>query len=340
MRIICITWTPAGSRRIIDISELLMAEIWNYSIFYKQKLMSILKYFIQSVMTLIHLIKRKPDIIVVQNPPIFAALICILFSRIQKTKIVIDHHLIWSMSGFIKNRILIAVIKKVEYYCLKKAYLNTTYADDWEKELEKMGSVNTITIYDYVEKSWLREANISIRNNFPIDSKIVLMGCGTGHSLEKPDILIEAGKNIKNLIIVVTGKLKDINPHIERAKQLKATNVIFPGFLSDSDYRGLIATCNFVANISDEPFGIPHTITEAFASSRPIIISNNPAIEKMLGKDYPLLIQNNDVESVRKGLVTALQKEEELTKDIEILYKQLAKRRFEQVKELFLLLEL
>jgi glycosyltransferase involved in cell wall biosynthesis len=68
---------------------------------------------------------------------------------------------------------------------------------------------------------------------------------------------------------------------------LGSENVIFTGFLSDPQYRGLIATCDFVANISSEPYGIPHTITKGSAAGRPVIISGNPSVRKLLSDDYP-----------------------------------------------------
>lgn len=335
LKIICITWTPSGSRRIHDLRKLLDAEVWNYSIFYKEKILSMIKYPVQAVVTFTTLIKKRPDVVVVQNPPIFAALTCLLYAKFYGARVVIDHHLVWSMSGFINNPVLRAFIRTVEEFCVKRAYVNTTYADDWESELVKMGAGKTVTIYDFVDKTWMERADLSVREKFPKDKKIIVMPCGTGHVLERPDLLIEASKEIKDLLVVVTGSLKYLGEHVEKARSIGAENVVFTSFLPDRQYRGLIATCDFVANVSNEPYGIPHTITEGLAAGRPVIVSGNPSARKLLGDDYPLFIPRNDVETVKKIVCMAVEKEEEFKKYAADLYLRLKKKREEQVKKLF-----
>ena len=50
---------------------------------------------------------------------------------------------------------------------------------------------------------------------------------------------------------------------------------------------------------------LSRVITEGLAAGRPLILSENPSIKKVLGEDYPLLIPHNDVENVRRVLSTA-----------------------------------
>jgi glycosyltransferase involved in cell wall biosynthesis len=285
-------------------------------------------------------VRSRPDIVIVQNPPIFAALTCLLYSILYKVRVVIDHHFIWSMSGFIRNPIVKSFIKAVEDFCIRRAYLNVTYSDDWEHELARIGAERTLTIYDFVDKSWMEGADLSVRERFPKDKRIIVMPCGTGNPLERPDLLIEASKGEDNLIVVVTGNPKHLKEHIRKARELNALNIVFPGFLPDDQYRGLIATCDFVVNVSDEPYGIPHTITEGLAAGRPVILSENPSIKKLLGKDYPLLIPRNDVENIKRILSTAMGREPEFTKLMDSIYRELKERREKQVERLLKLLHL
>lgn len=339
MRILCLTWTPGGSRRIHDLRNLLGAELWNYSIFYKQKALATIRYPIQGMMTLITLSRKKPDVVFVQNPPIFAALACIAYSMTSRVEIVIDHHLIWSMSGFITNRFLKSFIGAIEELCVRKADINTTYADDWARELARMGAEEVLTIYDFVNRTWVRNADLSIRKRFPEDKKIIVMACGTGHPLERPDLLMESVKDNEDLVVVITGNRKYLRDHVKKAQRLGLENVVFTGFLSDKQYRGLIATCNFVANVSDEPYGIPHTITEGLAADRPVIMSGNPSVRKLLGDDYPLIIPHNDVEAIRKIIATAIEREDEFTERANDLYERLKNKEQDQIQELLKLLD-
>jgi len=316
-----------------EIGLILKAEIWNYSVFHRIKSLSPVRYPIQAIKTFIKLAKTKPNIVVVQDPPIFAALTCLIYSKLSRAKIVIDHHSIWSMAEVIKNSIARSLVDSVEKLCIKKADLNTTYADPWEYELTRMGAEKALTIYDFVDETWTKDADFSVREEFPKDKKIIVIS-GGGHPLERPDLLIEACKDL-NAIVVITGEKKFLQKHIERAHELKTKNIVFAGFLPDKQYRGLIATCDFVANISEQPYGIPHVVTEALASKRPIIINKNSAVEKLLGKDCPFILPNNEVNIIRSSFLLAFENQREYEKLAAKLYKRLKKQTEEQLEKLF-----
>jgi glycosyltransferase involved in cell wall biosynthesis len=246
---------------------------------------------------------------------------------------VIDHHYIWSLSGVIKNSLIRSFIDTVEKFCVKKADLNTTYADPWEYELTRISGKCAMTIYDFVDEAWPNEADRSIRKSFPEDKKVIAMPVG-GHPLERTDLLIEACKDL-NAMVVITGNKKFLQEHIAAARKLKLRNVIFAGFLPDRQYRGLIATCDFVANISEEPNGIPHALCEALASGRPMIISENPAVKKLLGDDCPFILSNNDASTIRNAFLLAFENQKKYVKLAAKLYGELKKRREKQLEKLF-----
>lgn len=316
-----------------DIRLIVNAEGWNCSFFYKIRPASLFKYPIQAIKTFVKLVKTRPHVVIVQNPPIFAALSCLIYSWFYRVKIVVDHHSIWSIGGAIKNPIVRAFLYPVERFCVRNADLNTTYADDWEYELAKMGARNALTIYDFVDEKWSKNADFSVMKKFSKDNKIVVMPCG-GHILERPDLLIEACKDL-SATIVITGEKKYLQKHMMRAKKLGAENVAFTGFLPDPQYRALIASCDFAANITEQPYGIPHMLVEALASKRPIIIDRNPAVEKLLGKDCPFIIPDDKVNTIRKAFLTALENQKEYEKLAIELYKNLKKRRKKQFEKLF-----
>lgn len=320
-----------------DISSMLKAEEWNCSIFFRVRLMSLIKYPIQTIKTFTKLVKSRPDIVVVQNPPIFAALTCLIYGRIYGAKTVIDHHCVWGMAEVIENPIAKSFVNWVEKFCVRRAYLNTTYADPWEHELTRIGAEKALTIYDFVDETWLKDADPSVRKALPKDKKIIVVP-GCGHPLERPDLLIEACKDL-NAIVVITGEKKFFKKHIARTHELKTGNTIFAGFLPDRQYRGLMATCDFVANISEQPYDIPHVVTEALASKRPILIGKNLALEKLLGRDCPFIISDNDVNTIRGVFLLALENQREYEKLVAKLYKRLKKQREEQLEKFFEFME-
>ncbi len=316
-----------------EIRSILKADIWNYSIFHRIKLLSPVRYPIQATKTFIKLTKTKPNIVIVQDPPIFAALTCLVYSKLSGAKIVIDHHSIWSMAEVINNPIARSIVNSLEKFCVKEADLNTTYADPWEYELTRIGAEKALTIYDFVDETWTKDADLSVREEFPKDKKIIVMA-GGGHPLERPDLLIEACKDI-HAILVVTGEKRFLQKYIAKVQELKTRNVVFAGFLPDRQYRGLIATCDFVANISEQPYGIPHVVTEALASERPIVINKNSAVEKLLGEDCPFILPDNNVNTIRRTFLSAFENQREYEKLAAKLYKRLKKQREEQLERFF-----
>ena len=155
-----------------------------------------------------------------------------------------------------------------------------------------------------------------------------------GHPLERTDLLIEACKDL-NAMVLITGKKNFLQKHIARVRKLRSKNVIFTGFLPDRQYGGLGATCDFVANVSEEPYGIPHALSEALALSRPMIISENSAVKKLLGDDCPFILSNNGVNTIKRAFLSAFENQSEYIKLARKLYKVLKKRRERQLERLF-----
>jgi len=333
LKILCLTWASKGSRRMYEIRSILKAEIWNYSIFFRMRPLAPIKYPVQAINTFIKLMKTRPDIVVVQNPPIFAALVCLIYRRFFGARIIIDHHFIWSMSNILKNPVIRSFIGSIESFCIKTADLNITYADPWEYELTRIGAKETLTIYDFVDEAWSKDADPSVRREFPKNKKIIVMPVG-GHPLERPGLLIEACREL-DAMVLITGERKFLRRHMARTRELGAGNVVFTGFLPYRKYRGLIVTCDFVANISEEPYGIPHALCEALASGRPIIISENPAVRKLLGDNCPLILSNNDVDTIRRTFLSAFENQGEYVKLAEKFYKGLKERKERQVERFF-----
>ena len=312
-----------------EIRSGLGAEGWDYSVFYRVRLLSPFRYMVQGIRTFLKLVESQPEVVVVQNPPIFAALTCLIYNWFYAVKVVVDHHSIWSMGGFIKNPVLKSFIHWVEQFCVGNVDLNTTYADDWESELKKMGAERTLTVYDFVDEQWAQDADFSILERLRGKGKVVVMPCG-GHVLERPDLLIEALKDV-DATVVITGERRFLERHVARARELGAENVVFTGFLPDGQYRGVIAGCDFAANISEQPFGIPHMVTEALASKRPVIVGENPALAKLLGNDCPFVIPDRDVETTRRTFLSAFENQGEFERLAAELYERLKRRREEQV---------
>jgi glycosyltransferase involved in cell wall biosynthesis len=330
MKILCVAWAK-GSRRIESIASLVSGELWSYVMLPRVKLLAPFRYLIQGFITLMKLFKEKPEVVIVQNPPIFAPLVSLFYTKLFKKRLVIDHHCIWSEKT-IKYPLIHDLIKFLERITIRRAEVNTSPNDFWTEKLINFGAKKALTLYDFVDKEWFKDADLSIREHFPKNCMLILAPCG-GHPLERPDVLIEAVKDLENVIVVITGRKKYLRKYMDLVAKLNVKNVYFTDFLPEDKYKGLLLTCDFIANISDEPYTIPHFIAEGLAAGKPIISSNNPAIANVFKKGVIKVNSNNPLE-VKEKLELIIPKKEEYIQQAYFEYNELKRKSKEQEKTL------
>jgi len=318
-----------------DIAYLTEGSEWNQSLFYRVKPLAPIRYLLQGLVTTFKLLRRKPLIVIAQNPPVFAPLACLFYRRLTKTRLVVDHHCIWSEKT-ITYPIARNFIRLFEKVVVRLVDLNLTPNPIWTQRVLSLGAKKATTLIDFVDSGRWDQSREDERTTLGGGPMLVVAPCG-GHPLEHPEILIEAMRNIDNAVLIVTGDEK-------LAKRLKASlkehpqeNVVITGYLSESKYAQLIRTCTAVANISDEPNTIPYFIYEAISTGRPVISSDNPAIRSIFD-NYILIVPKNTPELVRKVLLDALgdfKKYSALSKEI---YSQVEAMRRHQESDLLLTL--
>lgn len=330
MKILCIAWAK-GSRRMEEIASFLNGKIWSFAILPRVKILAPIRYLLQSLLTIIKLIKERPKVLIVQNPPIFAPLTCLIYAKLANKIIVTDHHCIWSEKT-IRYPLIRGFIKFLEKFVIKNSDINLSPNDFWTDMLIQFNAKQALTLYDFVDKKWFENAELSIRMNFPRECEILVAPCG-GHPLERPDVLIEAIKDMDNVILVITGKKNYLQKYINLASKLNLEKVYFTDFLPEEKYKGLLLTCSFVANISDELYTIPHFISEALAAGKPIISTNNPAITNVFKKGVITVNVNNPGE-VREKLKLMMERKEEYNKEAYLEYGELKEKSEKQKVEL------
>ena len=88
---ICIVWHSYGRRGqlIADKFHLKLHLIHSLKRYY---ILAPLRYVLQSLKTFAVLIREKPNLVFVQNPPIFAVAIVYIYAKLWKAQYVIDSH--------------------------------------------------------------------------------------------------------------------------------------------------------------------------------------------------------------------------------------------------------
>jgi len=327
MRTMYVLWAPS-SRRLEELADIFGGSIWASHILFRVRAASLLRYFIQGMRTLSHLFREDPDIVVVQNPPIFTALAGLIYKRLRKRILWIDNHCVWSEKN-IRQPLIYVMIKSIEAYCFRRADLNTAPHTYWSREIERLGGrSNVMTIVDFVDEEWLNGADLTIRERLFKGFKWLLVSPSGGNPMERPDIVAKAIRDLDDIALVVTGNRRYLKRQIDAVgKGVK--NVFFPGFLPEEEYRGLIATCDAAVNITDEPLTVPHFISEALAAGKPIVTTSDPSIRSLLG-DKAVYVDHNDVDEVRNALRMLLENYEEYASRAREAYKRLRLIRMRQ----------
>ena len=135
---------------------------------------------------------------------------------------------------------------------------------------------------------------------------------------ERIDLAIEAVNQVKDLELLITGRSK---------------TPACLGFLPRAIYLRLVGACDFVLNINEEPFTIPHFFYEAIAYGTPIVTTPDKAIETVFGNNIYYL-SGLSMEDIVNGLRAFLVDLEDWTQRARQLYVQLSRVREQQITDL------
>ncbi|MHA2062630.1 MAG: glycosyltransferase [Candidatus Sifarchaeia archaeon] len=236
-----ICWTEENSRSSSLAFHLGAKVFFVHTKISKNKLCILLRYIINSLITLVVLNEKRPDVIFVQNPPVFAILIVWLYCIFFKCRYVADTH-----SG--------------TFTYMRWAMFLWLYRILSKHALVNLGEVpfqlTTDRIYGFK-----RNFNVVFVNRYGKNKPI--------------EVVLEAAQKLPLIDFYVTGKIKYMPKTILRRIP---DNVILTDYLTNEDYIALIQGCNIVISLTMNNHTMQNGAYEALALGRPIITSNWPVL--------------------------------------------------------------
>ncbi|CAH1179486.1 unnamed protein product [Phaedon cochleariae] len=170
------------------------------------------------------LVNRRPDFLVLQNPPaIPAILICWVFCRAVGSKFIIDWHnyahTIMALNHSSEN-ILVKITKKVEIFVGKRADHNFCVTNAMKTDLYKQWGISAITLYD-------RPSNIF--RSISVE--------------EKHDFLIQLGKKYHQLVCTENSTLftEKVNGKVFLKSSRPGVLVSSTSWTEDEDFTILLS---------------------------------------------------------------------------------------------------
>lgn len=307
------------SGRLDELAKDLSAERKNFDLGSVPKFLAPLKYIVYFWMTQIILFSRRPDVVYSQNPPVFAPLACIPYCTLTRSRLVIDHHNVWSVKTF-GTSIFSSAFKALEHIAARIAFLNTVPHDYWRDVISQEFCGRALTVHDHVQKNTFPR-NESLRRRIASHG---LIGMAASLSFqERVEIEAMGVERVEGVTLAMTGPPDRLGTRLASLENLH--KVKFLGYLPKSEYEELKASCDFGLNITDEPFTVNHTLFEYAAANLPVISTRSDVIEAVFG-DSILYVEKSNVDAVSKKVATFVQDPSSLAE-----YRNRISRRFEEL---------
>lgn len=232
----------------------------SYCISYFKRQLTIfapLKYILATFKTIFLLQKNKPDIVFVQNPPVFAVLAVWIYCLLYKSQYVVDSH-----SGVFTLKRW-AIFLWLYRYLSKRALVNLLHNEPLKKVVSNWGA-QAITLEPGPMK-------MKTDGQYPLLKGFNVVVVSTYSEDEPISEVINAAKHLPNINFYITGSLKKAPKNIINNIQ---QNIVLTDFISPNEYGALLKGCDVVVCLTKNDNTMQSGALEALELGRPIITSD------------------------------------------------------------------
>jgi glycosyltransferase involved in cell wall biosynthesis len=302
-KIIFISWI-AHNRRSQLISKELHLKLYAIQSLKRLYILAPIRYILQGIKSFIIMVKDKPDLIFVQNPPIFAPLIVYLYTIIRKSKYIIDSHTGALLAPWWRWTLPI-------HSFLSRRALTTIVTNEHLRKIITSWNANAFTLAD------IPTAFPSSNGCLPLKGDFNIVVINTFSPDEPIKIILKAAAALPDINFYITGdtiraKKEDLINHPE--------NITFTGFLPDDQYISLLRSVQAIMVLTTDNHTMQRGACEALSLGQPIITSNWPVLKQYFNRGT--IFVNNTVNGIREGVLKMGKNRSVLKKEIMILKKE------------------
>lgn len=298
---IFLAWSPASHTRRSELMARKMGiPLKRIYVLKKGPKLAPLRYTIQAFMTLFTLFRMHPNLVFVQNPPIFSALFTWVYCAITRSSLIIDSHTdalqskVWNWSlplhRFLSRRAKVTLV-----------------TNDYLAQVVRNWGANSQIIVDVPSK--LPQGKV-----YPLKYAFNIAMVSSFAPDEPLDEVFEVAKSLPEIGFYITG-----NP-AWGAKQIPdplPANVHLTGFLSDEEYYGLLRSTQAVMALTKKNYTMQRGACEAVWLGQPIITSNWPVLREAFHKGT--IHVDNTPSGIRTGVLEMQKTHAQLVKKVESL---------------------
>jgi len=334
-RPLLVAWAPL-SPTLVEVGSLVGGRVVFLNVLFGRKLAAPLRYAWLALRTLSLLRRERPRVVLAQNPAIFLPLLLVLVKRFYKFRLVVDHHAVWSMKT-LRQPFLSQGIAVLEAFVSKRADANMSPNNNWTRELRARGATDAFTYHDYISQPIMTKGQGQTGEWSPFQlppHRFLVIAAHGGHPQELLEEEVGAIRGLDGYLLVITGKREKLGHRIERMNL--PINVIYPGYLDDTQYESLKRNADVALSLSIELNTVPHAIHEYLAFGIPTIVLKDPLLRSLF--DGAIVeIQDARPETVGHALTRITQDStvlNQLRENIQLNYEQRLKMHNEEISKL------
>jgi glycosyltransferase involved in cell wall biosynthesis len=300
-KIMAIVWAPE-ERRTFNISKILGASLHNvHFLLYKRPWVAPLKYPLQWLKTWYILVKNRPSLVYVTNPPIFAPLAVAMYCAVfRKTRFIMDTH---SPALYSKKW---GWTLPLQRFVAKFAALNSVDQDRFKDLFESWGAKAMVMRFPPPSDEFL-----SIARKTPVDSEFTITVVNTFAADEPVEPIIEAARQNPNVKIYILGDTALADP--ELLKSVPA-NVTFTGYIRKNLYWEQLGKSHAVVVLTTYAYSLLAGAQESMWVGKPVILSDQPALREFFTKGT-IFVENTGA-SISQAIKDVQAREEALKQEI------------------------
>lgn len=266
------------------------------------------KYLLQGLDTIWLLWRERPEAVLVQTPPIFPAVLAILYAASAPgTRIILDAH----SGAFLSRKWAWSV--PVLRWCARRARLTLVHMPSLLPVVEGWGA-------PAMELSYVFEPEPPAHEPYRLPAGTHIAVPCSFNADEPVDLIFQAALRIPEAHFHLTGDAGRL-PAEQQAR--KPGNVHFTGYLSVAAYQGLLRQANAVLALTTQDQTFQTGGAEAAWLGRPLIISDWPELQKVFA--HGAVFVKNTPEALADGVRAVQARGAELQKEMEQL-----KRKFDR----------
>jgi glycosyltransferase involved in cell wall biosynthesis len=216
---------------------------------------------LSSLRTIDYLVRARPDLVIVTNPPVFAGCVALAWARWAGSSVVLDSH----PGGFgAQGDTFSARMQPLHRWLVRRVDLTMVTAAAFCQTVESWGG-QAIIVHE-APGAWSPVAP-------PRHLRPRVLCVGRFAADEPVDVVVDAAALVPECDFLITGDVGECPPEVVAAAP---DNVTFVGFLDPEGYRSAVEDANVVLTLTTEPLSVMRAAYEAVYAERPVMVSDWP----------------------------------------------------------------